>query len=77
MPTYCVIPNHWHELLWAEHDGDLARFMQRLTINHVRHWQEYRHYVDWKAACPSQQPGLGYRLLKSERAHHRFCASWP
>ena len=39
---FCVMPNHWHLLLWPEHDGDLARFMQRLTITHVRRWQEHR-----------------------------------
>jgi len=43
--AYCVLPNHWHFLLWPEHDGDLAKFMQRLTITHVRRWQEHRHYV--------------------------------
>jgi len=42
---YCVMPNHWHLLLWPEQDGDMARFMQRLTITHVRRWQEHRHYV--------------------------------
>ena len=30
--SYCVMPNHWHMLLWPEHDGDMARFMQRMTI---------------------------------------------
>jgi putative transposase len=43
--AYCILPNHWHFLLWPEHDGDLAKFMQRLTITHVRRWQEHRHYV--------------------------------
>ncbi|MFH1266797.1 MAG: transposase [Planctomycetota bacterium] len=43
--SYCVMPNHWHMLLWPEQDRDLARFMQRLTITHVRRWQEHRHCV--------------------------------
>ena len=43
--SYCVMPNHWHMLVWPERDGDLGRFMQRLTITHVRRWQEHRHYV--------------------------------
>lgn len=43
--AYCVMPNHWHLLLWPERDGDLAEFMQRLTITHVRRWQEHRHQV--------------------------------
>jgi len=43
--AYCLMPTHWHLLLWPEHDGDLATFMQRLTITHVRRWQENRHCV--------------------------------
>ena len=43
--AYCLMPSHWHILLWPERDGDLARFMQRLTITHVRRWQENRHDV--------------------------------
>jgi REP element-mobilizing transposase RayT len=42
---YCVMPNHWHMLLWPEHDGHVARFMQRLTVTHVRRWQENRRTV--------------------------------
>jgi putative transposase len=29
--AYCWLPNHWHFVLWPEHDGDLSRFMQRLA----------------------------------------------
>jgi putative transposase len=43
--AYCLMPNHWHMLLWPEHDGDLAAFMQRLSITHVRRWQEHRRFV--------------------------------
>ena len=43
--AYSAMPSHWHLLLWPEHDGDLAAFMQRLTITHVRRWQEHRRYV--------------------------------
>jgi putative transposase len=35
---YCIMPNHWHLILWPERDGDLARFMMRLTNTHVRRW---------------------------------------
>ena len=40
-----VMPNHWHLLLWAQCDGELAMVMQRLTITHVRRWQEHRGYA--------------------------------
>ena len=43
--AYAVMPNHWHLLLWPECDGELAAFMQRLTITHVRRWQEHRGYA--------------------------------
>jgi putative transposase len=40
--AYALMPNHWHLLLWPQRDGDLATFMQRLSITHVRRWQEHR-----------------------------------
>jgi putative transposase len=43
--AYAVMPNHWHLLLWPERDGELAAFMQRLTITHVRRWQQHRGYA--------------------------------
>ena len=43
--SYCVMPNHWHLLLWPEGDGDLAAFMQRLTVTHVTRWQKHKRRV--------------------------------
>lgn len=43
--AYCIMPNHWHMALWPRDDGDLAAFMQRLTITHARRWQEHRRLV--------------------------------
>ncbi len=40
--SYCLMPNHWHLVLWPEEDGQLARFMQRLTVTHVTRWQSHR-----------------------------------
>ena len=33
--AYCLMFNHWHFLLWPEHDGDLPRFMHWLTTSHA------------------------------------------
>ena len=41
--AYCLMPNHWHLLLRPRENGELGRFMQRLTITHARRWQEDRH----------------------------------
>jgi putative transposase len=43
--AYVLMPNHWHLLVWPESDGELAAFMQRLTVTHVRRWQLCRGYV--------------------------------
>ena len=42
---YCLMPNHWPLVLWPFHDGDLGRFMQRLTTTHVRRWHLVRKTV--------------------------------
>ena len=34
----CLMPNHWHLVLWPLKDGDLGCFMQKLTTTHVRRW---------------------------------------
>jgi putative transposase len=41
--AYCVMPDHWHLLLWPAKGGELGRFMQRLTVTHVRRWHARRH----------------------------------
>lgn len=41
--AYCLMPNHWHLVLRTRETGDLGRYMQRLTVTHVRRWHEHRH----------------------------------
>jgi putative transposase len=43
--AYCLMPNHWHFVVWPEHDGDLVAFMQQLTNTHVKRWKEHRHEI--------------------------------
>ncbi len=45
--NYCIMPNHWHFVLWPEGDGDLARFMQLLTVTHVTRWQKHHNRVGY------------------------------
>ena len=45
--SYCLMPNHWHFVLWPEKDGDLAGFMQRLTVTHVTRWQKNHNRVGY------------------------------
>ncbi len=36
--SYCLMPNHFHLLLWPREDGDLGRWMQWLLTSHVRRY---------------------------------------
>ncbi len=40
--AYCIMPTHWHLVLWPREDGQLGRFMQWLGTTHVRRWLKYR-----------------------------------
>ena len=36
--AYCVMPNHWHLVVWPRRDGDLSKFMGWLTLTHTQRW---------------------------------------
>jgi putative transposase len=36
--AYCLMPNHWHLVLYPRADGDLARFIQRVTMTHTQRY---------------------------------------
>jgi len=40
--AYCLMPNHFHLVVWTLEDGDLSRWMQWLLTSHVRRY--HRHY---------------------------------
>ena len=40
--AWCLMPNHWHLVLWPRADGDLGRFVRRLTQRHTQAWHR-RH----------------------------------
>ncbi len=39
---YCLMPSHFHLVVWPRGDGDLSRWMQWLLTSHVRRY--HRHY---------------------------------
>lgn len=41
--AYCLMPNHFHLVLWPRNDGDLSRWMQWLQTTHVRRYHEHFH----------------------------------
>jgi putative transposase len=41
--AYCVMPNHWHFVLWPRHDGELTAFLRWLTHTHTMRWHTHYH----------------------------------
>jgi len=40
--AYCVMPNHWHMVVYPEQDGALSRYMAWLTRMHSLRWHGFR-----------------------------------
>jgi len=34
--AYCIMPNHWHLVVYPKYDGELAPFMQWITLTHTQ-----------------------------------------
>jgi REP-associated tyrosine transposase len=66
--AYCLMPNHFHLVLWPKKAGVLSRFMQWLGQTHAARWHAHRHsrghghlYQSRFKSFPIQQNG---RFLK-------------
>jgi len=35
---YCLMPNHWHFVVWPEAEGQLSSFFRRLAVMHATRW---------------------------------------
>lgn len=40
--AYCLMPNHWHLIVWPQRAGDLSRFTGWLTLTHTQRWHAHR-----------------------------------
>ena len=59
---YCIMPNHWHLVLWPREDGDMPAFIQWVTVTHARRLHGLRGttgtghiYQDRYKSIPIQQ----------------------
>ena len=43
--AYCVMPNHFHLMLWPKAEGDLSWFMRWLTLTHTQRWHAHHDSV--------------------------------
>ncbi|MEX2112877.1 MAG: transposase, partial [Pirellulales bacterium] len=40
--AYCLMPNHWHLIVWPRQDGELSRFVGWLSLTHTQRWHAHR-----------------------------------
>lgn len=43
--AYCIMPNHWHLVLYPRGNGDMQQFMSWLTNTHTRRWHVAKETV--------------------------------
>jgi putative transposase len=36
--AFCIMPNHWHLVLWPDQDDALSEYMRWLTLTHAQRW---------------------------------------
>jgi len=41
--AYCLMPNHWHLVLWPRRDDDLSEYLRWLTVTHTQRWHAHYH----------------------------------
>jgi putative transposase len=65
--AYCLMPNHWHLLLWPWHDGDLSRFVKWLATTHATRWAHDHDCVGSGAVYQSR-----FKSIPIEKGPHLF-----
>ena len=63
--AYCLMPNHWHLLLWPLTDGDLTRFVKWLSTTHACRWAHDHDCVGEGAVYQSR-----FKSIPIERGPH-------
>ncbi len=43
--AYCLMPNHWHLVLWPSQNREMPRFMHRVTVTHSMRWKTFHDTI--------------------------------
>ena len=69
--AYCLMPNHWHFVLWPGGDADMTEFLRWLTHTHTQRWHAHYHtagtghlYQGRFKAFPIQEDDHLYTVLR-------------
>ena len=42
---YCLMPNHWHLVVWPTEDDQLSKFTGWLTLTYTQRWHAQRQHL--------------------------------
>ena len=69
--AYCLMPNHWHLVVWPRKDGELSKFVGWLTLTHTQRWHAHRRstgcghvYQGRFKSFPVQEDGHFYTVAR-------------
>ena len=43
LAAYCLMPNHWHLLLWPRQDDEVSEALRWISVTHSQRWHAHRH----------------------------------
>jgi len=68
---YCLMPNHWHLVVWPKADGDLSTYLRWVTVTHTQRYHAHYHtagtgplYQGRFKAFPVQDDGHLWTVLR-------------
>jgi len=67
--AFCIMPTHWHLVIWPETDDDVERFVAWLSLTHARRFNRYRNtsgpvYPQRFEAIPIESGTALYRAIR-------------
>ena len=45
--SFCLMPSHWHFVVWPQKDGQLTAFLRWLTHTHAVRWRTSHHTIGY------------------------------
>jgi len=69
--AYCIMPNHWHLVLWPAEDGAVTAFLACFTQKHAVRWERVH---GTRGTGPVYQGRFKARLVTTPASLYAVCA---
>jgi REP element-mobilizing transposase RayT len=75
--AYCLMPNHWHLVVWPRENGELSRFVGWLTLTHTQRWHAHRAdqrcqepFCHWRMSPQRVASAVAVKWAAAMKARH-------